>query len=391
MRIAHVSATFPPYYAGTGLVCYHNALELARRGHRVTVFTAAHPPGEHPYPPEIEVRRLPVLFRSGNAPFLPGLLKIRGFDLIHLHYPFFGGEPSAIAAWLSNTPLVITYHQDALLHGIQGKIEKILRWTVERWVLRSASRVLFTSMDYARASYIMPILKGREEAISEMPNGVDPERFFPGRPPEDLERRFRHSAEEKIVLLVAGLDRSHYFKGVPVLLQALSQLPPTVKGVIVGDGDLRAGYEQMSRESGISSRVFFPGRVAEEKLPDFYRLADVTVLPSTTMGEAFGLVLLESLACGTPVIASNLPGVRSVVSDGRDGLLAPPGDVADLAEKMDRLLNDPALCHEMGRRGRARVEGEYAWERAGERLEQLYLEVLATRAGQPVPERRGTP
>ena len=92
MRIAHVTATFPPYQGGTGTVCYHNALGLARLGHEVTVFTAEHPGGGHVDPEEFMVCRLPSLFRIGNAPFLPVLLGLREFDVIHLHLPFpFGG------------------------------------------------------------------------------------------------------------------------------------------------------------------------------------------------------------------------------------------------------------------------------------------------------------
>jgi glycosyltransferase involved in cell wall biosynthesis len=94
------------------------------------------------------------------------------------------------------------------------------------------------------------------------------------------------------------------------------------------------------------------------------------------MGEAFGMVLIEAMACGKPVIASNLPGVRSVVNDGEDGLLVEPGNVADLAAKIRQLLDDPQRRQEMGKRGRAKVERKYAWDAIGAKLEQTYYEVL---------------
>jgi len=101
------------------------------------------------------------------------------------------------------------------------------------------------------------------------------------------------------------------------------------------------------------------------------------------MGEAFGVVLLEAMACGKPVIASNLPGVRTVVSDGEDGMLVRPRDVDDLAEKMQMLLDDPQQRREMGERGRAKVEARYAWPRIIPRLVQAYQEALESDTDRP--------
>jgi glycosyltransferase involved in cell wall biosynthesis len=379
LRIAHVTATFPPYRGGTGNVCYHNARELARRGHAVHVFTAA---GGGLSGDEdrdgITIHRLRPLLRVGNAPILPGLFPaLRGFDVIHLHYPFFGGEISALAARLSHTPLVITYHQDVLLHGLMGAIERALRLTAGRATLRSAARLLFTSRDYGSASYVQPLLRGRQERIGELPNGVDTAAFRPGSGDSELRQRHRLDAEDRVALLVAGLDRAHYFKGVDVFLRALAQLPATMKGVIVGDGDLRASYETSAAALGLTERVRFAGRVSDDDLPRYYRLADVTVLPSVTMGEAFGLVLVESLACARPVIASNLPGVRTVVSHDRDGLLVEPTDPASLARALNTILHDRERSRAMGAQGRAKVEALYDWTQIGARLEALYREVLA--------------
>jgi glycosyltransferase involved in cell wall biosynthesis len=172
------------------------------------------------------------------------------------------------------------------------------------------------------------------------------------------------------------LDQAHYFKGVDVFLKALARISPQIKGVIVGDGNLRAVYEQHAKELGVSQQVFFAGRVTDETLQDYYRLADVTVLPSITMGEAFGLVLLESMSCGTPVIASNLPGVRTLFRDGEHGFLVTPGDEATLAERMAILAKNPPMVTRMGAAGRARVIERYTWEVAAEKLLTTYQEVL---------------
>ena len=380
MRIAHVTATFPPYYGGTGNVCYHNARELVRRGHEVHVFTAAVKDA-----PSFEIRegiqiyRLRPLLRLGNAPILPALLRLKqGFDIIHLHYPFFGGEITALAARLSHTPLVITHHQDVFLSGFTGVLEKILRHTLGRWTLRSARRGLFTSQDYGQASYIRPLLRGREATIRELPNGVDLDLFSPGDPPDYLRARYHLTSQDPAALLVASLDRAHYFKGVDVFLDVIAMLSGRVKGVIVGDGDMRQEYIRMACELGLEDQVIFAGRVSDQELTDYYRMADVTLLPSVSMGEAFGLVLVESLASGTPVIASDLPGVRTIVADHEDGLLAEPGNTADLAAKLARSLDWPSdKRRTMGASGRAKVAQRYAWEQIGERLEGIYRDVLA--------------
>src|SRR5262245_47209165 len=123
LRVAHVVATFPPHWGGTGNVAFHNALELARRGLDVTVLTAAVPLGAWRDPPELRVRRLPTRFRLGNAPFAPGLLAaLARFDVVHLHWPFiFGAELVWLACRLGDVPYVVTYHHD---------LRADLRWQV---------------------------------------------------------------------------------------------------------------------------------------------------------------------------------------------------------------------------------------------------------------------
>ena len=382
LRIAHVSATFPPYRGGTGNVCDHNVRELAQRGHDVHVYTAASGSPATESRDGFTIHRLQPLVRVGNAPVLPGLLTaLRGYDIIHLHYPFFGGELATLAALVRRCPLVITYHQDVLLHGAMAGVEKVLRHSAGRVTLRRAARVLFTSADYGRASYVRPLLKGRDHSIGALPNGVDTTTYSPVPPPVALRARYGLAPEDRLVLMVAGLDRAHYFKGVDILLTALATLPPHIKAVIVGDGDLRESYSATAHRLGLAGRVHFAGRVSDADLPDYYRLAHVTVLPSVTMGEAFGLVLLESLACATPVIASNLPGVRTVVAAGDDGLLVPPSDAGALADALTRIFADETERVAMGRRGRVKVVAAYDWVGIGAMLEDIYRDVLAERRG----------
>jgi len=377
MKIAHISITFPPYMGGTGNVCFNLVKCLARLGHEAHVFTRML---EGASPAEMMdgffIHRLRPLVAYGNAAFIPSLLNhLVGFDVIHLHYPFYGGDSAILDGRVRSIPLVITYHQDVLLKGMVGFCEKLLRFTLGKFVLRSAQRVLFTSLDYYQSSYARVLLRDREWTIGEFPNGVDVERFHPKKQGQGMKNRYKSSEAQFLVLLVAGLDRPHYFKGVDIFIQSLAQLPGDVSGIVVGDGEMRLEYEKLSVAYGMGERISFVGRVLDHELPDFYALADVTVLPSTTRGEAFGLVLIESMACGTPVIASKLPGVRTVVDAGEDGLLIQPNDPRDLAEKILVLKNDECLRQSMGEKGREKVAARYAWQKLVPDLIEIYEEV----------------
>jgi glycosyltransferase involved in cell wall biosynthesis len=388
LRIAHITAAFPPYRSGTGTVCYHNALEAARMGHDVHVFTADYG-GEHAHgddPDGVTVHRLKAIFRVGNAPLLPGLLHGGRFDVIHLHYPFiFGAELASMRSLLSRTPYVITYHQDVILGGAMGRAVLAHEALIGRAILRGARRLMFTTLDYGRASRVGDLVERMGERAVDMPNGVDPAVFHPNIATSALRTRYRLTPGDRIALFVGGLDRAHYFKGIPVLLEALARsADPCVKALIVGDGDLRAGFEAQAAALGLAERAIFAGRVAQAELPAHYALCDTLVLPSITMGEAFGIVLLEAMACAKPVIASDLPGVRTVAAHGECGLVFPPGDSAALASALETLLSDGDLRRRLGANGRARVEQKYAWARIGESLAQIYAQVCAETSAEAV-------
>lgn len=388
MQLAHITATYPPHNTGTGNVAQRNAIELARRGHDVHVFTmatAGTPLQEHC--DGVTVHWLRPVLRYGNAAFLPSLFtRLRHFELIHLHMPFYGGSEAVyLLKRLRNIPLVITHHQDVHLDGPAGLVNRLHDRLLGAPLMRRADRTCFTSLDYARASKYAPLLQAGRMQVAELPNGVDPGFFAPGPQPEQLIERYG-LAGKQVLLFVGVLDRAHYFKGVYNLLQAVAALArPDLALLVVGQGDMQAEYRRRAAALGLASQVHFPGFVPDDELPAYYRLADATVLPSTTAGEAFGLVLLESLACGTSVVASALPGVRTVVADGEDGLLVLPGSHEALAAQLGRLLSlSPARRQAMGAAGRSRVEQKYAWTRIGDQLDELYHQV----AGRQRPQRQ---
>jgi glycosyltransferase involved in cell wall biosynthesis len=388
LRIAHVTATFPPYYGGTGNVCYHNARTLAARGHEVHVVTAAWP-GEFDDPPGVTVHRLRPGLRVGNAVLLPGLVRaLRGYDVIHLHLPFIGGgELTAAAARTQGTPLVVTYHNDLVAPGARGALFAVYRRTVAPLILASAERIAVVAEGYAAASPLLaPLVRSRSPRLVEIPNGVDTTRFHPDLDGAPIRRALGIPAEAFVVAFSGVLDAAHHFKRLDLLLRAVAAVELTRPWLlVVGGGHLLPFYQQLAADLGIANRVRFVGQLAHADVPSYIAAADVLALSSDSV-ESFGMVLIEAMACGRAVIATDLPGVRDVVAPERDGLLVPPGDVAALAKAVARISQmTPADRRAMGASGRRKVETRFGWERVGDRLDELYAEVVGKRSsGVPV-------
>src|SRR3972149_5277670 len=134
-----------------------------------------------------------------------------------------------------------------------------------------------------------------------------------------------------------------------------------------------------ARPLGVHARVRFLGRGTEERLPRVYAACDVFALPSVSRLRAFGVVALQAMSTGKPVLVSDIPGVREVIEDGREGLLADPMNPQDLAQKISRLLEDPTLRREMGRRGREKVVSSFGVEAVTARVVALYESMRADR------------
>lgn len=376
MTIAQVIAAYPPYLGGMGRVAHQYTTQLRSRGYDVHVFTprSANIELDAPF-----VHRLRGV-RFGNAAFVPALdLRVRGFDLVHLHYPFFGGaEPLVLGRMVARRPpLVVTYHMDATARGVKGTLFRAHQRLALPFLVSHADRILVSSWDYARASALAQIT-GALDRVEVHPFGVDLEQFHPGMEPA-LRASLGIRRTDVTLLFVGALDAAHHFKGLEVLLQALAGLRhlPQWRLIVVGDGPMRPAFERMADGHNIASLVTFVGEVSQTSLPRYYRLADVHVFPSTGAAEAFGLVVIEAAASGLPSIASELPGVRTVVLDGETGLRVPPGDPETLRDAIQRMLQRPELRQELGRRARERAEKEFAWGPLVARLEATYQSARA--------------
>ncbi len=371
MKIAQVTPVYPPYRGGIGTVAFEYTEKLRARGHDVQVFTPKYRPVKND--PEY-VHRIKPLIKFGNAAALPSLRnELIGFDVVHLHYPFFGGA-EFVAMWkaMGNKLLVTTYHMDIKKGGLVGLIDKTHGAVMRKMVLEISDKILISSLDYAKHSKISELVARRSSDVVEMPFGVDINQFHPGTG-DSVRSKFGIPKNEPVIIFVGGLDKAHYFKGVSVLLRAFEQIKNFPWHlVVVGSGDLKSSYEETARVHGLADRVIFAGSVGPEDLPEYYRAADVHVLPSTDSSEAFGIVTVEAAASGIPSIVSDLPGVRSVIEPGKTGQLVKPGDPNVLAKTLTELLKDYQTREVMGRTARTRAEQMYAGSILIDKLESVY-------------------
>ncbi len=372
--IAHVVCTYPPYRGGMGNVAFAYVEQLRERGYNVHVFTIRD--GEIEGDPR-HVHRIPSIMHIGNAGMLPSLFhRLSGFDLVHLHYPFFGGAEPVIVrkAMRPDQGLVMTYHMDAAADGMKGALFSAHRRLLFPWLVNRVDRILVSSLDYANQCALAEL--DVDDRLEEHPFGVDLQRFHPGEETE-LRERLQISQKTPVVLFVGGLDAAHAFKGLSLLFDALVLVQPyRWHLVVVGDGNLKETYRLQAHDNGLESRVTFAGSVSHDDLPRYYRLADMHLFPSIKRAEAFGLVALEAAASGIPTIASDLPGVRTVVEDGATGLLVTPGDVRELAKAILVFLEQTDLCERLGFSARKKAEQKYAWSPLIDRLEATYASVL---------------
>ena len=378
--------------------------ELARRGIIVDVFTRSQ---DHAVPHTC----CDALGRGGNVFHIPtGPEEPYDKNLIHAYLPDFVAEVEQVAAdlgrrydvihshyWLSglaaidlrsswDVPFV---HMSHTLGHLKNRValrpeERVSETRIdsEGLVMRSADRLVAAS---PLEKVEMATLYGADPCRAEViPPGVDLELFFP-REREEAKAHLGLCPEQHVVMFVGRIEP---LKGIDTLLHAMAsvtrQLPrwkdELCVAIIGGDADVplekldaeMSRLHQLRTELGIEELVTFMGARSQEALPDYYSAADVVIMPSHY--ESFGLVALEAMACGTPVIASRVGGLTYTVLHGVTGLHVPERDPEALAHEIMRLIQDPALQERMGREAQ-RVAQCYGWPSIADRIVDLYSDL----------------
>ena len=294
---------------------------------------------------------------------LRALLRTWDFDVLHTHAPIVPTLP-LMAVKAASCPQVGTFHTT----GGRSRLLELMKGYLTPLIAKLDGRIAVsnTARDFAAAYF-----PGHYDII---PNGVDVERFHPAVQPFE---QWREPGRVNL-LFVGRLDPR---KGVQLLLDAMPEVVERTSGrarlLIVGDSYLRQKFEN-SVSPAVRKHVRFLGHVPSADLARWYATGDIFVSPASG-NESFGIVLLEAMACGRPVVASDIPGYHSVVVPDVNGLMFPPGDRAALARALATLVDDPERRQALATRGRARAL-EFAWPRVTDRIEAVYREVVARRA-----------
>ncbi len=371
-----MSEFFHPYPGGISEHVKHLTESLRRMGHEVHVLTTKFKKEDYPRwedPPYVRRvgRSVPFIANKSVssvavAPRLSKKVKEiiseGDYDVIHTHGPIVPTLPLLAVKHAGDRAVVSTFHA---AHDESLGYE-IFKGYLKKYYQRVDLRIAVSEVAKRSVERYFP---GEFWII---PNGVDTERFRPDVEP------IPELAERPTVLFVGRLEPR---KGLRFLLRAfprIVQRVPDAQLVVVGSGlkAMRAFYRQFINPE-IEDRVKMVGFVPPEELPHYYASAWVFCSPATG-GESFGIVLLEAMASGTPVVASDIPGYRCVLDHGVQGLLARPEDPEDIAEKVLAVLLDREMAQRMGQEGRKKALS-YSWDKIAQRVEEAYYEALRRR------------
>jgi glycosyltransferase involved in cell wall biosynthesis len=327
----------------------------------------------------MDVHRYGTKFRidAGNISF--GLFtKPMSYDadIVHAHFSTPPGEiAGAMCAKKKNVPFVLTYHGD-WQESFGGFIRRTALSVYNRYLLDKllsrADVIISPSEHYIDESRFLG--KYRDK-ISVIPNGIEIEDFDISLSKEECKEKLGLPPNKNMILFVGNLTP---YKGPDVLVKAMPMIieeVPDAELMFVGGGKMRTDMEELSKKLGVENYIKFAGFVEERLKPLYYRAADVFCLPSTMSTESFGIVNLEAMACGVPIVASKIGGIPDVVKDGENGLLVPPKDPEVLADAIIYLLENRDVSEKMGKNAKKKVE-DYSWTKITKATELLYEMVI---------------
>jgi glycosyltransferase involved in cell wall biosynthesis len=367
MRVLHVGKYYPPYRGGMESHLENLCNELHRLVDLEVIVANTAWRTSNEIVDGVKVTRVGKIFDLQSAPICPDLVRaIRRSksDLIHIHWP----NPGAVLAYLASGHrgrLILTYHSDV----VRQRLLAAAFTPILRAALRRAAAIIVSSPNYVDGSYVLPEFRAHCRVI---PFGVSSDYF------EQLDahaiERIREEYGPRIVL---GVGRMVYYKGFEHLVRAMSDVDAHL--LLIGKGPLREPLSQLATELGLSRRVTFLSEVND--IRPYYQAADVFALSSVMRSEAFGIVQLEAMACGKPIINTQLDsGVTFVSPHGVSGLTVPPADSRALGQAINQLLEQPDWRSELGDGARQRVSHNFTLEQMVQRTFELYQEVMGAQA-----------
>ena len=380
MRIIQVSPWFYPHFGGVESHVQTLSKKLTEKNIEVLILTSRYS-RELPETELIDnlrvirVKTLSTLFDTPITPALKRELENIDFDIVHAHLPPpLSAYYASKISWKKKRPFILTYHCDMEIPiPVLGKfIVRFYEKTLGKATIARTRKIVVTTKSYSATSRM---LWNKEEIV--IPSCVDVNLFKPAEESENTEPSIRKilniEDNKKIILFVGRLVRH---KGIEHLIEAMRFLDDNVVLIIAGKGEHKKILVNLARLHNLEQRIRFISIPNLKFLIKLYQSTDIFVLPSVTRLEAFGLVTLEAMACGKPVIVSNVPGVRDVITAEYNGLLFETMNARDLADKINQLVKDDDLSIELGKNGRKTVLEKYNWNIIIEEYVKLYNSVI---------------
>ncbi|HSW07409.1 MAG TPA: glycosyltransferase [Aquabacterium sp.] len=378
LRVLQLGKFYPPVRGGIETVIWELAEGLTQAGLRSDVLCSnQRPVSMHEwFPGGYEVVRAGSFGRLLSTSMAPAMVLELArlherYDLVHIHMP----DPmAALAVWMTRpaVPLVVHWHSDVIRQRRTMKLYEPL----QHWLLQRADAIVTTSEPYARTSQPLQAWRHKVEVI---PIGVS-----------DHGHRHGHLAAKTAAIrhrfagrrIIFSLGRMAYYKGYDVLIDAATQLPDDCVVVIGGDGELLQHYQQEVDRRGIESKVCLLGHVSDDDLPAYFDACDIYCMTSTVRAEAYGVAMVEAMAHGRPVVATDIEGsgVPWVNVDGCTGFNMPVGQPGALVQALKRLLGDAALRERLGQAARQRFLCEFNASLMTRRTAALYERLRVTQA-----------
>lgn len=369
MRICLVSSAYRPYISGVGEHVHYLGSELQKRGHTVQVLTSTCQtiPENKLLPTWRFGTGLTIPFAGGEFTFPAGiklaievkqLFRTRKFDIVHCHGIF----PPELAYWAAiyaDCPIVVTFH--TVTPHLPSFICNLAAFFLKKLNTKLAAKIAVSQAAKRWAEKFFP---GRYHVI---PNGVELTTFSPNARPV-------FSPGHPRIIYVGRLEKRKGLKYLILAMPAVLKEFPKASLVVVGYGPLKNYFMRLAHKIKASDSIQFVGPVSNSKLPGYYTSSTICVAPAVNP-EAMGIVLIEAMACGIPVIASNISGYDEIVTDGINGILVPKRNVAKLAEAIITILSNSNLRNRISENALSYVV-QYDWRNIATRIESIYNQII---------------
>ncbi len=401
MKILMLSWEYPPrVVGGIARVVHDLSHKLVNEGHEVTVVT--YRDGNVPYYEDddgVDVYRVDNFMISSNN-FIDWVMQLNfnmiakvgeiisekgNFDVIHAH-DWLTAYAGKTLKYAYSTPLVSTIHatEAGRNSGIHGDMQRYINDT--EWMLTYESSEVIVNSNYMK-NELQRLFGLPYEKINVIPNGVNLNLFNDVQKDYDFRRRFAMD-NEKIILFIGRLV---YEKGIQTLVSAMPKILANYhdsKLIIAGKGGMLDELKAQVNSLGLGNKVYFTGHLASKDVQKMYKCADVSVFPSTY--EPFGIVALEAMLSGTPVVVSDIGGLNEIVDHGINGMKSYAGNANSLADSILSLLFDPKLCDTVTQNAKAKVKAEYNWTKIADNTHLAYekaiCETMASRQAKQIAQ-----